>query len=111
MLAFQARDEGSIPSTRTKNSMVSAPVAQRIRAMGFYPTGRGFESLPGYQNNNLSLSGVFILYFSRFEHPPKKVGVKIAGGNLQDNLLLKTCFQRRNCGPAASRSNPLNNFS
>ncbi len=26
-----------------------APVAQRIRAMGFYPTGRGFDSLPGYQ--------------------------------------------------------------
>ena len=26
-----------------------APVAQWIRAMGFYPTGRGFESLPGYQ--------------------------------------------------------------
>jgi hypothetical protein len=25
-----------------------APVAQRIRAMGFYPTGRGFDSLPGY---------------------------------------------------------------
>lgn len=26
-----------------------APVAQRIRAMGFYPTGRGFESSPGRQ--------------------------------------------------------------
>lgn len=28
--------------------LVPAPVAQWIRAMGFYPTGRGFESLPGY---------------------------------------------------------------
>ena len=106
MRVFQTRDGGSIPPTRTKNNMVPAPVAQRIRAMGFYPTGRGFESLPGYQNNNLSLSGVFILYFAILEHLTKNVGVKIAGGNLQDNLLLKTCFQRRNCGPADGRSNP-----
>ncbi len=29
--------------------LVLARVAQRIRAMGFYPTGRGFDSLRGYQ--------------------------------------------------------------
>ena len=89
MLAFQARDEGSIPSTRTINcfgtcpgsgrgiramglyptgranrkrqyiNTVPAPVAQWIRAMGFYPTGRGFESLPGYQLKHRVLYPIF----------------------------------------------------
>ncbi len=38
-----------------------APVAQRIRAMGFYPTGRGFDSLPGYQFKSPPLRWVFEL--------------------------------------------------
>ena len=38
-----------------------APVAQLDRAMGFYPTGRGFESLRVYQYNCLSLSGAILL--------------------------------------------------
>ena len=41
MLAFQARDEGSIPSTRTISCFDTFPGSgRRIRAMGFYPTGR-----------------------------------------------------------------------
>ncbi len=43
--AFQAEDGSSILPTRTR----FAPVAQWIRASGFYPLGWGFESLPGYQ--------------------------------------------------------------
>ena len=38
----------TIKSNKSQD-LYHAPVAQRIRAMGFYPKGRGFESLPEYQ--------------------------------------------------------------
>ena len=48
-----------------------APVAQRIRAMGFYPTGRGFDSLPGYQLKKPAFRLVFLIGRSRSEPNPK----------------------------------------
>ena len=45
---FQTCDESSTLSTRTR--IYFASVAQGIRAGGFYPSCRGFESLLRYQN-------------------------------------------------------------
>ena len=64
--------------------MVPAPVAQWIRAMGFYPTGRGFESLPGYHIKT-QISGMVMLLFGVIRAHGQKVGVRIAGGNSQGN--------------------------
>ena len=59
--------------------MVPAPVAQRIRAMGFYPTGRGFESLPGYQLKNyviIKFMNIKVICLNLWQ-----------GGNLMDNII------------------------
>ena len=44
----------------------------------------------------------------RLEHTTRQKGVvvKIASGNLQGNLLFRTCFERCNFGPAKGRSSP-----
>ena len=51
-----------------------APVAQRIRAAGFYPACRRFDSCPGYQVNKIVLQDDF--YFSVFSTQQTIVLVK-----------------------------------
>lgn len=43
------RVESEKSKVKKVRSLQFASVAQWIRAAGFYPVGRGFESLPGYK--------------------------------------------------------------
>lgn len=84
-----------------------APVAQRIEQDGSNVKVGG--SIPSWGTKTRAglLTGFcFGSSRSEFGHPPKKVGVKIAYGNLQENLHLQTGLQSRSSGPAECRSIP-----
>ena len=60
-------------ATISKRDAWYAPVAQLDRVTGYEPVGRGFESLPAYQNGISHLRDAVLLILYEINHPKRAV--------------------------------------
>ena len=68
----------------SENRLWYAPVAQLDRVTGYEPVGRGFESLPAYQNSEVDiyLLRYFYYFWLRDSNPERVFALRKQSGGL-----------------------------